>query len=75
METGQAGPNGPPALWLVEEEIKPKPEIVQTLLQLMVGEIVVPLIWIVQLRHSIHIYVQLVSTILYFYQIYYKSQL
>jgi hypothetical protein len=64
METGQAGPNGPHVVWLVEEEIKPKPEIVQTLLQLMVEEIVVPLIWIAQPRHAIHSYVQLVSTIL-----------
>ncbi len=68
METGQAGPNGPPALWLAEEEIKLKQEIVQTLLQPMVGEIVVPLIRIVQLRLAIHSYVQLVCTILYFYQ-------
>ncbi len=64
MEIGQAGPNGHPAAWLVEEETKPKPEIVQTLLQPMVGEIVVPLIWIVQPRLVIHSYVQLVSIIL-----------
>ncbi len=64
METGQVGPNGPHVVWLAEEEIKPKPEIVQTLLQLMVGEIVVPLIWIAQPRLVIHSYVQLVSMIL-----------
>ncbi len=64
MEIGQAGPNGLPALWLAEEEIKPKQEIVQTLLQPMVEEIVVPLIWIALPRHAIHSYVQLVSNIL-----------
>jgi len=45
MVTGQPGPNGQHAAWLVEVEIRHKQETVVTQHQLMEGQIVVQLTW------------------------------
>jgi len=51
MGTGQPGPNGQHAVWLVEVEINHRQEIVITQHQLMEGQIVVQLTW--KLHHAL----------------------
>jgi len=51
MVTGQPGPNGRHAAWLVEVEIRHKQETAVTQHQLMEGQIVVQLIW--KLHHAL----------------------
>ncbi len=51
METGQPGPNGQYAVWLVEEEINHRQETVVTQHQLMEGRTVVQLTW--KLHHGL----------------------
>ena len=54
METGQDGPNGQLAAWLVEEEIKHRLEIAVILHRLMEEQIAVQLTGRLQLNFAIH---------------------